>query len=786
MPTDNDDDDRKSYKEQVEDCKYRCMEAERAKSFSLYDEDSDEDSSDQLDVNDEERALQEERIEKEYNELMALDIAKTEFVDAIEEFEEYFNIIYKDDDSSPSPNTSNQDFVSADDDTTQDEDLEMISSFGDLKVTPENDADESRLRDSSGEDDDTSYEVQSPDRTSPSENEQRTDQSMLNWHDSHPRALPLSKKQQVKSNLKADVLTFLRGKGPFNSKYAKVIDPKPGHQYAFENVSQKDLLHLAKRDLYEWRNFSVNKDVLEGMSRQQFNAATPIPQVTTNAFKKIVYYLPSRKRAHVRYDGDEQYGLLNDNMADLASPHELPKGEKQYPPPSLVSGKPANLAKYKEFYAQERTPKSTETPISHDSPTIQQAQNISITDEEDNEQAVRPVANTNIIVDATPLHKDNELQDFIWTPNNVKGLKEEMELRYRNATKEERQNLWQDVTTTHIGYAQGGDVYYRDYSNLQTDVYNHERADGYNWILRPKRFRAQNDLITTVSTYKNPDGSPNLNFQRYQYFFLADKKLITHYVGNHEVAVGRPHGNASKSTHDFLPSSGSVLDTLASQSRRTSPAEVYNKLTASAPGGILSKIVLPRNKKQIYNVRNSQTTKMMKDLQITTQIVDRELGGNVVRKIDSFHENANYIVAIDSGVQQLFDEFGRRRETNETVIFQYDTSFHAGGVGSQSLVSHLVVEFDEVVTPAQGEAPETSSTLILSTMVHQLKTMETHQEHLLSANLAHKFNLLKCRSVFVSDKEFENLPLWNGCRHVLCWNHIKSDIKFNAKRYNYT
>ena len=103
---------------------------------------------------------------------------------------------------------------------------------------------------------------------------------------------------------------------------------------------------------------------------------------------------------------------------------------------------------------------------------------------------------------------------------------------------------------------------------------------------------------------------------------VADKKIITHYVGNHEVAMGRPHGNSTRSTHDFIPSSSDVLTGLASESRRRTPRDIYYSKGDVTEGGILSLIHNPRNLKQVHNVRNTATQKLCKDLYTNAQIVD--------------------------------------------------------------------------------------------------------------------------------------------------------------------
>ena len=273
---------------------------------------------------------------------------------------------------------------------------------------------------------------------------------------------------------------------------------------------------------------------------------------------------------------------------------------------------------------------------------------------------------------------------------------------------------------------------------------------------------------------------------RYQYFFVAEKKLITHYVGDHTIAVERPHGNATKSTHPFIPSSADVLTTLQQQSRRERPTDIYRTLTSNAPRGTLAMIDLPRNVKQVRNVRAQLTRKLSTDLAWNAHLVNNELRTansevDFIRRIDTFRPDAYYLIGIDEGVQAEFKSMARRKQPDDVLVFMYDTSFNAGGTKSQCLVSHLIVEHDDVVTPGNNLEEERPSTLVLSSLIHQRKTRETHTEHMTTADLSFDLSKLGCRSVVVSDKEFENLRLWEGAQHALCWWHLEKDVAYQAK-----
>ena len=202
-----------------------------------------------------------------------------------------------------------------------------------------------------------------------------------------------------------------------------------------------------------------------------------------------------------------------------------------------------------------------------------------------------------------------------------------------------------------------------------------QKSDCYNWKTKPKRFIANNTVLFSESEYKMPDkkGTGNPNFKRYQYFFLAEKKLITHYVGDHRIAVERPHGNATKSTHPFVASSANVLTTLAQQSRRERPTDIYHTLTSNAPGGILAMIDVPHNVKQVQNVRAQLTRKLSSDLVWNAHLVNNELltansQVDFIRRIDTFHPDAYFMIGIDEGVQA---EFKSMAQTNNLTMFLF-------------------------------------------------------------------------------------------------------------------
>ena len=652
------------------------------------------------------------------------------------------------------------------------------------------------------------------------------DPELLVWDEHHPVAFRLD--QTAGKDMNAIYKVIKKDTGFENSKFAKVIDPKPGYEYIFTGVEEEDVTFMMKRDLYKWRFQGSSAHYYEGLKRANYYASTCISETHTTLFKKTVFYDPLTKKAHVRYDGDDKWGFVDPKMEMKAEEHELPTGVKVEPHPNQCAG--VNLKKYTPYYNNKYPPSS-----------IPPTQNIPISDPSTapvatvSGQSAPPVgtvsppgtatgaaatssdgaASDGGVSDATqpktsssdeglttskaqrlrkaahPLHTADNLDGFSWTSKSIVSLKDRIEDIYSapNVTEQQRKYLWEDVTKTGITFARGGEVYYRDYSNQKTCVYGKEKADGYNWNTVPKKFIAENRVLLAKSIYRNPDKTSNPNFARYQYFFIQEQKLITHYVGDHTVAVERPHGNATISTNPFMPSSADVLTNLSQQSRREAPSTIYHSLTSQTQGGPLALIDLPRNTKQVRNVRAAATRKISSDLMHNAHLVNAEIKthrnqGNFIRKINTFDEDAYFMIGIDDDIREEVKSFIRRREDNEPpIIFMYDTSFNAGGTGSQCLVSHLILEHDDVVTPGAGRTveAETASSLILSTMVHQRKTLPTHTEHINTVDLAFDLSKTRVRSVVVSDKEFENLRLWDGAQHALCWMHIQKDIVYHVK-----
>ena len=74
-------------------------------------------------------------------------------------------------------------------------------------------------------------------------------------------------------------------------------------------------------------------------------------------------------------------------------------------------------------------------------------------------------------------------------------------------------------------------------------------------------------------------------------------------------------------------------------------------------------IDLPRNTKQVGNVRAAATQKMSSGLQYNAMLVNAELKnsktqGNFIRKFNTFDEDAYFMIGIDDDIREEAKSFG--------------------------------------------------------------------------------------------------------------------------------
>lgn len=118
---------------------------------------------------------------------------------------------------------------------------------------------------------------------------------------------------------------------------------------------------------------------------------------------------------------------------------------------------------------------------------------------------------------------------------------------------------------------------------------------------------------------------------------------------------------------------------------------------------------------------------------------------------------------------------------NERLHFYMDTSFDAGGRNSGYLITTISMEHPFVTRNATGEE-QTSVTIPLAAMAHQRKDRVTHQELIMVAAEKYKLDSLQTGSSICTDREYKGTRVWDNCKKVICWNHLKENIARKANK----
>lgn len=118
---------------------------------------------------------------------------------------------------------------------------------------------------------------------------------------------------------------------------------------------------------------------------------------------------------------------------------------------------------------------------------------------------------------------------------------------------------------------------------------------------------------------------------------------------------------------------------------------------------------------------------------------------------------------------------------NERLRLFLDTSFDAAGRKSGYLITTLSMEHPFVTRARSGE-DQTGVTVPLAAMAHQRRDGVTHQELIVVADQLYKFAALPNGTTLVSDREFRDTRVWDNCKKVMCWNHLKDNLARAARR----
>ena len=264
----------------------------------------------------------------------------------------------------------------------------------------------------------------------------------------------------------------------------------------------------------------------------------------------------------------------------------------------------------------------------------------------------------------------------------------------------------------------------------------------------------------------------NDNFKRIIYYSLTGDLALVHYTGDESRAVEFPHGNAVHKIQKQTKTLKSTLACLEDKCTSNEPGSVYKKsinetgLTAQQQG-----VLNAKNKKQLENLRYKQNCR--KKLTHDSAYNTLQLAYNLDNFVVEFALYPELRLVLAS--KQLADELNRLLSVkgSDPVLLSYDTTFDLGDF----YVSPLIVKHPFF---------KGNTCFPIAFLIHGRKNQKSHDTFWRElVNVVP--NLLKHQSFIVTDREtaFGNsiqkyLP---NAKVFLCWNHVKSDVKFWIKKH---
>ena len=260
-------------------------------------------------------------------------------------------------------------------------------------------------------------------------------------------------------------------------------------------------------------------------------------------------------------------------------------------------------------------------------------------------------------------------------------------------------------------------------------------------------------------------------FRRIIYFSKTKDLALIHYLGDETVAVDMPHGNAVHKTQMHRKTLKSTLAQISDNCKSGEPRSVYkDSVTKTGVKAIEQGVLNAKNRKQVENLRykQNQEKKISHDSAYNTL----QLAYNLENYV---HEFAVYPeVKLVLACKELTDELNRLLMVKDIghVLLSYDTTFDLGDF----YVSPLIVKHPFF---------KGNQCFPVAFLIHDRKNQKSH-DTFWREMISLVPNLLNSTPIIVTDREkaFSNainshIP---NAKILLCWNHVKRDVKFWVKK----
>jgi len=252
--------------------------------------------------------------------------------------------------------------------------------------------------------------------------------------------------------------------------------------------------------------------------------------------------------------------------------------------------------------------------------------------------------------------------------------------------------------------------------------------------------------------------------------------LIT-YTGDHTVAAQFAHGNAKKTTRNYVRTQPHVLQAVKNASGTAK--SIYQTMVATAANSTDTTPVTaaPRNAEQVRNTQKRERNKQRLSRDALYNLHEFAYDSGFIHKICTFPDLS--VICYNQDVVAVFNSLlsTSAQSATPTIVITYDTTFNLGDF-YLSILLFRETEF------------EPSPIIPLAYYIHERKLQATHDEffghiRLICPQLDQSLN-----AVLITDNEaaitgsvndnFPNLPAF------LCWNHVLQDCKRWLRQHGVT
>ena len=318
-------------------------------------------------------------------------------------------------------------------------------------------------------------------------------------------------------------------------------------------------------------------------------------------------------------------------------------------------------------------------------------------------------------------------------------------------------------TTMPPSNPKNGDVFLFFYENEEN---KHDYlSDAFTWDCRGNRKLPKTNPTYLKRYFHRRLKNSRVDFYKHSYQLndSSSRKILIHYFGKDDKVVHEdPHGNRKHhKIRSHIRTMKSVLNKI--ENANDQPGTIYKKLVTKAVPDGFEKVAKPKNLKQIQNKQAYIKRKNIVDTcEISSMLVINSEVGDYIKDL-TLIPSLNITLINDTLLRILKEEI----EKCVITVLSYDTTYNMGDFYVSTIV-------------ARHSMFEENPAYLLSCLLHHKRDAWSHTV-LLKRIQSSLPSLNSKKVVFVTDREGGIISaissVFHNAHKVICWNHIKQDIK---------